>query len=274
MRLFTIASIICCAVLLAFPATAHEFWISPQNFAISKDSQVKADLRVGQEFKGSAYSFNPNAFTRFDLRINGKTTPVKGRLGDRPALSTEATTDGLLTIIHETSDSLLSYTEWAKFVKFATHKDFTPVLDAHVARGLPKDQRFVEKYRRFAKSLVAVGSGKGADSAVGLRTEIIALDNPYSLDSDVMSVKVLLDGKPRQDVQVELFEQAPDGTVAITLHRTNAEGISKIPVKPAHAYLVDSVTMLPLDNNDPTDGPVWYSLWASLTFEVSAAVSK
>ncbi|MEP5762484.1 MAG: DUF4198 domain-containing protein [Litoreibacter sp.] len=271
MRFMTFASSTCCALMLVIPAQAHEFWISPESFVIPPDAQVKADLRVGQNFSGSAYSFNPRSFDRFETLINGTQTTVEGRLGDLPALNIDAPEDGLMTIVYETTDSLLSYTEWEKFEKFANHKDFEDVLGEHVVRGLPKDERFVERYRRFGKSLVAVGSGAGSDAEVGLETEIVALANPYTFSSDTLPVKVLFQGKARPDVQVELFDKPPNGEVEVTLHRTDADGIAQIPVEPGHTYLVDSVVMLPLENNDPALGPVWSSLWASLTFKVPSS---
>ncbi len=228
---------------------------------------MQANLRVGENFKGSAYSYNPKRFERFDLIQNGQSSPVEGRLGDTPALSVTAQADTLAVIVHETTDSVLTYKEWAKFEKFATHKDFLDVLDAHVARGLPQD-RFSERYRRFAKSLVAIGSGVGEDVEVGLRTEIVALANPYRVTADSLPLRVLYEGAPRAGVQLELFERAPDGTVEVTLHRTDDLGEVEIPIKRAHSYLADAVAMIPLEAQDPMTEPVWYSLWAALSFAV------
>jgi hypothetical protein len=96
----------------------------------------------------------------------------------------------------------------------------------------------------------------------------VALDNPYKTDKNEIALKVLLEGNPKPNAQVELFEKPADGEVNITLYQTDTNGEVTIPVKRGHAYLADSVEMLPLANNDPTNGPVWKSLWASLTFFV------
>ncbi|GFE64713.1 DUF4198 domain-containing protein [Litoreibacter roseus] len=253
--------------LLPSVAMSHEFWISPEAYVIENTEKLQAQLRVGEEFQGSGYSFNPRRFERFEVLLDNDTLPVDGRLGDTPALNMDVSNDGLAIIVHETTDSVLTYTKWEKFVKFTTHKDFTEVLNEHTERGLPQD-RFKERYRRFGKSLVAVGSGAGDDQAVGLRTEIVALANPYTKSGDTLPVRVLFEGAPRADVQVELFERAPDDTVNVTLHRTDATGEVDLPIKPGHAYLVDAVAMVPLEAQKPKDDPVWYSLWASLTFAV------
>lgn len=263
---------ICAAFVLALPAlpaASHEFWIEPLAFQVAPGDPLEARLRVGESFEGPSYSYLPRNFIRFDVAQGDAVTEVDGRLGDNPALQFDGAADGLAVILHETSDNRLTYDEWAGFLRFAAHKDFGDVETMHDARGLPREG-FRESYSRHAKSLIAVGSGAGADREYGLRTEIVALANPYTDDlSDGFPVLVLLEGEPRADVQVELFDRDPDGEVTVTLHRTDAEGRAVLPVEPGHVYLADNVTLLPLEQDSPGD-PVWHSLWASLTFAVPA----
>ncbi len=248
-------------------ALAHEFWISPQSYLIKRGEQVKADLRVGQNFEGAAYSFRPSGFETFNIVADDRVFKVPGRLGDIPALQLETPADGLLVVVHETKDNSLTYTEWPKFVKFAEHKAFPTTLEDHEARGISKE-KFVERYRRYAKSMVAVGDGAGNDRQVGMKTEIVALANPYTDAITEMPIQVFLDQEPRVDAQIEVFEKSPDDVVEISLYRTNNQGIANIPVKPGFEYLFDAVAMIPLENSDPDKGPVWWSLWAALTFLV------
>jgi len=245
---------------------AHEFWISPVTYAIEPGEQAEANLRIGQNFIGPAYSYQTRQFERFEVLQDGVATLVNGRLGDVPAMAMEGLQDGLAIVVHETVDNTLTYKEWAKFKKFVDHKDLG-VLDDHVARGI-RTEDFKEDYRRFTKALIAVGSGAGADQEVGMQTEIIALNNPYTEALDEMAVKVLLDGAPRPDAQVELFVRDTKGEIEVLLYRTDANGISRFPVNPGYEYLVDAVTMETLPNSDPDDGAVWRSLWAALTFKM------
>ncbi len=248
-------------------ATAHEFWISPITYVIQPGEQAEAHLRVGQGFIGPAYSYQTRQFERFEV-VQGETiTPVEGRLGDVPAMKMDGLQDGLAIIVHETVDNSLTYKEWAKFEKFFTHKAMTRVPSAHDARGIRREN-FKEDYRRFAKSLIAVGSGEGADRNMGLQTEIIALNNPYTEDLSEMAVKVLLNGEPRANAQVELFVRDTAGEIDVQLYSTDAEGIGRFPVKPGNEYLVDAVAMEALPNDDPDEGAVWRSLWAALTFKL------
>lgn len=255
------------ALLTAFPSAAHEFWLEPLDFTISPGAQIEANLRVGQDFDGALLSYIPRNFTRFEVAVGGRVLPVEGRMGEKPALQMAAPGDGLAVILYETTDTTLTYDSWDVFARFVTHKDFAGVLERHVARGLP-ETGFSELYSRHVKSLVAVGDGAGQDREFGLRTEFVALANPYTDDvSGGLPVQLLLEGVPRVDVQVELWERAPDGTVTVAVLRTDSAGQTLLPVTPGHIYMADAVTMLELTPEAPRD-PVWMSLWASLTFEV------
>lgn len=255
------------SVLLPIAATAHEFWIDPVDYAVPSGGDLVATLRVGENFAGAEQTYLERNFARFDMQCAGTLDPVPGRAGDRPALNVAAPRDGLCVIIHQTRDYTLTYREWQKFVNFVEHKDFEGVLAEHAARGLP-ETGFVELYSRYAKSLIAVGDGAGEDTEVGLVTEIVAEANPYTDDvSGGFPIRVLYNGAPRADAQVELFARPPEGEVEVTLHRTDADGRVTLPVQPGYAYLADAVVLRSLEPNAEKD-PVWESLWASLTFAV------
>jgi len=247
-------------------ANAHEFWLSPDDYTLTVEDMMQVRLRVGTGMVGPPRSYLPQDIARFEVVQGDSVRPVEGRMGDSPALNMPAGADGLAVVVHETTDSRLTYKEIAVFQRFVAHKDFATALADHAARGLP-ETGFQETYRRYAKSMIAVGSGAGSDRVIGLKIEIVALANPYTDDLTAgLPVQVLLDGAPRIDTQVEYFETAPDGTVTTTLYRTDAAGQVVLPVRPGMEYLVDSVSLRALDNDDALAGPVWHSDWASLTF--------
>ncbi len=250
------------------PTFAHEFWLMPDDFTLAPGDQMQVAMRVGQNLSGIAMIYNAANFTRFEVVSGDTSVPVPGRMGDLPALAMQVGTAGLTIVVHETTDLTLNYTDFTKFQSFVTHKALTGVAEAHTARGLP-ETGFIESYRRYAKSLIAVGDGAGADRAMGLRIEIVALANPYTDDvSAGLPLQVLLNGAPRAGAQVELFAMAPDGTVTTSLHTTDATGRVTVPTASGHIYLADNVDMVALPNNDPTAGPVWHSDWASLTYQM------
>lgn len=226
-----------------------------------------AAIRVGQQFKGSSYSYLPPNFRRFDYAMGDVLEPVPGTMGDRPALTMEAPGEGLLVLVHVTTDLKVNYTDFDKFQGFVTHKDAAWVLDEHARRGLPTDT-FRELYSRYAKSLVGVGDAVGEDRDFGLLTEIVALENPYTDDmSDGIDVRVLYQGEARGDTQVEVFQKAADESVEVFTVRTDAEGKATVPVVPGHRYMLDAVVLRePAADVGEATGTVWESLWANLTF--------
>ena len=253
------------SLAIASMSHAHEFWIEPLAYQVPAGGAVTADIKVGEDFKGSGQSYLKRRTSQFDVRINGQVLPITSRIGDRPAFDQAIPGEGLAVIVHETSNMDLIYPNLAKFQKFVDHKDFTGAIDAHKSRGLP-EEGFKETYRRYAKSLVAVGSGAGADARVGLRTEFVALANPYTDRLTALPVQVFYEGTPRANTQVEVFEKSSQGRVGIFTLKTDANGRANIPVKPGHSYMLDAVKLIPGE----TPGAAWHTLWANLTFEIPA----
>ncbi|MEM6758730.1 MAG: DUF4198 domain-containing protein [Pseudomonadota bacterium] len=256
--------VIWCAILPGF-ATAHEFWIAPEPHLVQPGDKLVARLINGEDFAGVGLSYIERRIARFEVIHNGAATSVTARMGDNPALSMDAPSDGLMVVVHETTPSIISYRTWEKFQKFADHKDFGDWRARHNALGFPEPP-FKERYTRHAKALMAVGRGTGADAPTGMKTEFVALTNPYAPGFDgQMQVQVLLDDAPRANAQVEVFERDPAGTVTITLHRTDAVGRATVPVRSGHDYLFDAVTLAPSADSDSAS---WDTYWAALTFTV------
>ncbi len=259
------------ASALAVPAQSHEFWIEPLDYQIEADGKVQAMLVNGQEFEGTELGFIPQRMSAFLTYQDDQVRAVENRIGARPALDEPPMGDGLQIFRYESRLSVLTYSEWEKFLRFAAHKDFEDIEARHDARGLPREG-FQEGYWRFAKSLIGVGSGEGADMRTGLPVEYVALDNPYTDDlSAGMRLQLFILNEVGADRQVELFEKAPDGSVEVTLHRTGEDGIVVLPVKAGHSYLVDHVVLrTPSQQLAEDAGIEWETLWAALTFAVPA----
>lgn len=253
---------------------AHEFWIAPERYRAPAGEAVQADLRVGEAFHGAAQSFVPRNISRFEIITPEGPLLVDGRLGDLPALDTSDLPEGLAIIVHETTASALTWENWDRFEAFAELKGLGDVMAMQRERGLDKDD-VREDYIRYAKSLVAVGHGGGADQVTGLRTELVALANPYTDDlAGALPVQLWLDGEPRRNAQVEVYARPMDGGEAeLTIQQTDGNGIVILSVSPGMEYLVNAVTLEPVEDSVEIDGAEWRTLWASLTFEVPAPQS-
>ena len=255
--------------LLAAPLSAHEFWIEPTAYEVPADGNLEGVLVNGQEFTGPKIPYLPQRFENFVVFAGDEAQRVRGRPGDAPALNMPPVAEGLNIVAYQSTNATVNYENWEKFQNFVNHKDFGDILSVHEARGLPLEN-FGELYSRYAKSLIAVGDGAGADRRVGLETEIVALTNPYTDDlTDGMQVQVYYRNDLRTDVQIEVFEKSANGAVSINLYRTNAEGIGTFPVRPGFSYMVDAVVLRePNAAEMEASGTVWETLWANLTFAV------
>lgn len=242
-------------------ACAHEFWIEAPQWQVAPGATLTASLRNGEDFKGIELAYFESRIARFELVQEGRRAPVTGRMGDRPALSVPVSSPGLIVAAYESVPQSLTYAEWPKFAAFAAHKDFVDIATRHDARGLAREG-FRERYTRHVKALFAAGDGAGADSALGLETEFVALTNPYTAAGPV-AVQLLYQGAPRADAQIEVFARAPGGEVTITTTRTDAQGQAEIAVSPGHAYLLDAVVLRP-----GTGDVAWETLWAAMTFAI------
>ncbi|MCC0036408.1 MAG: DUF4198 domain-containing protein [Hoeflea sp.] len=254
-------------MLAASPVAAHEFWIEPQDFSIAADARIKADLRIGQDFKGDAFPFIPSRFGSFKLNDRLGETDVEGVTGDLPALNVAPRTEGLAIFTYVSSGDRIRFREWEKFAFYLELEGLDSIPARHDARGLPRDD-ISEIYTRCAKTLVAVGDASGdEDRATGMRLELVAGENPLTLTPGAeMSFTLLWEGKPLGDTQVALFRKGVDGSDATrTITRTDDAGRASFTIPGNGTYMAAGVHMIeaPADRNAD-----WQSYWASLTFGV------
>jgi uncharacterized GH25 family protein len=257
-----------CLVLCPVALNAHELWLEPLDFTVETNGSLVANIVNGQHFDGPRLSYIPRRFQQF-LIVNGADiNEIEGRIGDTPAAQVLSAADGLNVLVYESLVQTVTYETFDRFATFVAHKDLGVTLEDHLALGYPEAD-FTEAYRRFSKSLVAVGDGAGADRRVGLETELVALTNPYTDDvTQGFQVQLFYQDAARPDVQVEVFERAADGGVAVTTVRTNAQGIATVPVLPGHDYMLDAVYLRAPEGTAVETSAVWETLWANLTFAV------
>lgn len=250
-------------------ASAHEFWLDALDYTLETGQELLVDIRVGQEFKGNKYSFNPNQFYDFSITDSSGKKPVEGRIGDRPAVSMVPPKDGLLVLNHFSTSQLLTYEDDGNFESFIQSKGLNWVLEEHANRGLPVYD-FGEGYTRFAKSLIAVGNGVGSDAHTGMPFELVALQNPYTDDiSKGLPVRLFWRTDTISGIQIDIFQRPPNQTDVVKTHViTDETGMAVIPVVSGNIYLINAVHMIiPSDEDIARTGAVWHSLWASMTFQ-------
>lgn len=256
-------------LVVALPVRSHELWIEPQSYQVERGGEIVAALKNGQNFEGIELGWFDKRIAVFDVIDGGTRRAVQGRTGDVPAIQGLHVDQGLAVLAYQSTPATLTYESWEKFQDFFRHKDLGDIRAQHRARGLPETP-LKEIYTRYSKALVGVGAAKGSDRDFGFEIELIALANPYRDPlTGGFPVRLMYQGAPRADAQIELFDRAPDGSVTVTLHRTDTTGEARLPVLPGHEYLVDSVVLrVPSDDLAQRYKVQWQSLWAALTFAV------
>ena len=251
-------------------SNTHEFWIEPNQYQ-SKDNQIIAHLRVGQEFQGMALMYNPQDFKTFKILSGSKNKKekVKGILGDVPALNTKTKLEDLLIIYHETTDKFVNYKKFQKFKDFVSEKGYEKLIQTHLDKGFPQSN-FMESYRRYAKSLITTSSAsKGKDKKTGLLFEFVLDQNPYTnFDSNHISATLYYKKKPLPNNLVTIFSKYKNSKMSVSNIKTDDKGKFTFETEPGKEYLLDSVVIYPLKSIPDEQEPIWHSDWASTTFLV------
>ncbi len=264
MRVFAL-----CLALLVCPAFGHEFWLEPIEYQIQPGGKLRAELIIGDDFAGARMPYLPQRIVSYSVHAGEKSARISMRIGDTPGLQQAPLGDGLHVVAYQSVVAVIEYPNWEKFEAFFVQKDLGDVGRRQAARSLPKNA-VTEAYTRFSKTLIAVGSGVGADRRTGMETELIALQNPY-VDKLTQGLRVQFFYKdvPRADAQIEVFRKAPGGEAVRTTVRTDRSGVAVVPVRPGHAYMLNAVIL-----REPSVALAeqthvqWETLWANLTFEV------
>jgi uncharacterized GH25 family protein len=255
-------------VMLAMsPALSHEFWIEPEDYSIAEGDKIRADIKVGQDFKGDAFPFIASRFVTFQRHDLLGDTDIEGMAGDLPALSQTPRTTGLTLFTYLSTERRLTFTDWEKFTSYLDYEGLDAIPARHVARGLPRD-RIREIYIRCAKTLVNVGPDMaGKDRATGMPLELVAQQNPGTISpGEDMRFRLLWQGTPLPDTQVALFRKGSQDIEATrALTRTDADGYASFTLAAGGTYLASAVHMIEPAADSNTD---WQSYWASLTLAV------
>lgn len=248
--------------------SAHEFWLEPINYKIEVGKTLRAHEKVGQEFKGNKYAYLASSYASLDLTINDKSRAVKSRLGDLPAVSELVNEEGLAILSAVTTPSDVTYKTWEKFSDFIESEGLDWVLAEHKKRNLP-ESNFTESYRRYAKSVIKVGHGKGNDRALGLMFEWVVETNPYTSNDNVIKAQLLWKGKPHPEAHVSVFNKL-NGKIIKSELITDSEGRVEIPKAKGGQFLINAVRMMVApDKMKAEKNAVWESRWASITYELS-----
>jgi uncharacterized GH25 family protein len=260
-----------CAALVAAPllfaaapaAPAHEFWIEPSTFDPAPGARLDIRLCVGDGFEGWALPRNEQRIERFEAIGRSGNLPLLGIDGADPAGVTRLPAPGGYIVAFESKYALANMPA-DQFSAYLKEEGLEPILTLREQRG-DSERGARDAYTRHAKALIRAGEPQEevVDREVGLRLELIA---GHERASGERSFQLLHEGKPLANALVTATRL---GAAANDLHaRTDNDGRVTFGLQAAGVWRIDSVHMVHARKALPAD---WESLWASLTFEISAA---
>ena len=248
--------------MFALPASAHEFWVEPENFRSPVGAPLNVRVLVGQDFRGDGVVFLPETFERFvTITARGKQN-INGIPGDEPAARLTPTEPGLMFVVYQSTRYSLTL-DAGTFDGYLKKEGLEGI---RTLRG-KSDKPASEVYSRYAKSLLAIGgqnSGLDSRQPVGLRLEIVPLSPIYQrARGREVEVQLLYENRPLAGAQIEAFSKKK--LKARLLQRTDREGRARFTLPHAGVWLLNSVHMIPAPAGANAD---WESFWASFTFEL------
>lgn len=286
-----------CGLLLACggaTAVAHEFWIQPSKFQIEAGQSLSVGLAVGDGMPGESVARNPNKIARFEAlgpvstpanaqsqpNAPAQAMPINGRPGADPAGTVTLREPGTNILIYRSNHSRVEL-EPAKFESYLREDGLEHII-ATRARRAETDRPGREVYSRACKALVQVRTKDAAnatpaklhDRVVGLHHELVLLD---IIDIDpttpgvTLHIRDLFASEPLANANVCV--RSPDHPGEKLCTRTDATGEAKIDVNWTGMLLVSAVHMVDAPSEvAASQNAEWESTWASLTFEMPAAV--
>lgn len=253
-------------LVAAAPLAAHEYWIEPERYHLSAGAPLLADLRNGQDFRGSRLPYIGQRIRSFRLHDSEGSREIEGVNGDRPAARLQAPAPGLVILSYHSQPDSLEFRSFESFAGYVRYEGLDWAIARHRADGLP-DSGFSERYTRNAKALVQVGPhAQGADRLLGLPLELVVDGSPYAPGRDAVPVRLFRQGVPVADWPINVFTRADGGRAALSRLRTDGAGRATVAFPPGSDILLNAVWL------ERAEGEfAWESWWASLTFGSSGA---
>lgn len=258
-----------CLASVAFPATAHDFWIQPRLFVLPAPNTDPVTLLVGHGQARDRWGVDRDHVVLFS------TAGPDGLIDRKPNLTLGAPSfDALVPlakpgayVLGLQSTSTVSQLPFLRFNDYITTEGITPIIEARRKAGQDKaDGR--ELYSRRAKAIIQIGPVDRASIArvtrpINLALEIVPERHPLALaPGNRMPVRVLSNGRPLAGALVKLTDLDADAEPVAKI-RTGADGRATFVIPHPGKWQMNIVWSVPLVGNPKADFETTFS---SLSF--------
>ncbi len=224
---------------------------------------VAVHLRVGQDFIGDPVPRISSSIEQFFVRQNSNDQPIEGSNNIDPAGFLRADGQTTAVIGYRSTGSYIELPA-DKFEDYLRQYGLDAVVEQRAKRG-EQTKPGHERFYRYAKALLSGAQTSAvATQPLGFDFEIIPDADP-TLTSAPLRGHILYNGKPLAGVLVEAFWR-DDPRVRVA-QRSDVQGAFTFALPRPGVWLIKSVHMVRAGFFSDAD---WYSLWASLTFDMPA----
>jgi uncharacterized GH25 family protein len=257
------------AMAFARDASAHAFWVKPDDFWLNPRAALSCTLEVGDALTRQPSPIPAQRITRFAA------VGPAGTVQDLRSGSVRLADPGAYVVVLETDTRGYSHQSAMRFNDYLEAEGLTPALE-HRTRTHRMHVDGFERYSRAAKSIVLVGarSGNTPDRVLqpfGLRLEIVPEVSPYaSPRPSQFPVRVLYEGRALPGALIKLMSL--DRQLAVDdEQRTNAAGVATFAMPRGGSWLLSVLWTKPLLNAEDAD---YETTFSSLTFGVPRDVAR
>lgn len=256
---------------------AHEFWVTTAQWEATPGGRITLLANVGGVFPLGDSFTTPERVASVRLVGAGTDAAIsppyrreaESLAADVTAPSAPGTYVGLFEVKPRTAEK-----NGTVFEEHLKHQGLKQVAAERAARG-ETTKAVRERYSRYGKTLITVGSGGDRSAAtrpLGLKIELIPVVDPTTLTAgSSLRVRLLLDGKPLPGAlagAIYAGAKVPPDSWPLTA-TTDARGEVEFTLDHRGPWLIRAVTMQRRENESGPDAADWETYWASLTFRLS-----
>lgn len=245
---------------------SHEFWLQPKKFRYAVGEEMKVAFMVGENFEGEPWDLTKNKIEKLNLHHLAKVIDLKTQVKptEKDKLKFKFTEIGTHLLSLQSGEAYIEL-DAKKFNDHLKEDGLDDIVDIRT-RNNSLDAPSKEFYSRYVKLLVQ--SGDKTDDTykkkIGLRLEIMPLQNPYNLKSgDYLQCLILFNGKASPHQMVKIWNRIGDTSILQNAYTEN-DGTIKFPISSKGPWMVSTVKMIASEK----PGADWQSFWGSLVFGI------
>lgn len=254
------------AIVLVTPfASAHDFWLVPDAFAVPASGEIVVKGQTSSAFPTTLSAVTPDRVTA--ARVIGA--------ADEERITALSTHENSLVLRHRPKtpgQKIVAVAVGWRHVK-ETAESFRKYLVAEGAEDalarydrsgqLPKSD-IVRRYAKYGKTVVEVGSGPRAfDRLVGHPLELVPLSDPGAAAPGLVRMRLMFQGKPLAGARLHAGKAPASGQKETELSlTTSTEGIIDVPAS-AGLWNVRTIHVVPAPAGADAQ---WDVHWATFVY--------